>query len=204
LPENEIASVRTDESLTDAEREEKLAVVMKRRSARVTVLRIVAAVLMVATLGGALYYYNFVDKAPSGELSGGSGNVPTFDPGRTGKVTVINFWFTTCGPCLHELPYFYQVAGDYADRVSVVAVHIEQRNVNVTDFIQNGSGHPEWNDGTMLIGWDTSSYCLKLFRIQACPVTVVINADGVITDYFVGSLMKDELVAAVEKALGNG
>ena len=121
-----------------------------------------------------------------------------------GKVTVLNFWFTTCGPCLHELPYFYQVAGDYADRVSVVAVHIEQRNVNVTDFIQNGSGHPEWNDGTMLIGWDTSSYCLKLFRIQACPVTVVINADGVITDYFVGSLMKDELVAAVEKALGNG
>ena len=121
-----------------------------------------------------------------------------------GKVTVLNFWFTTCGPCLHELPYFYQVAKDYSDQVSVVAVHIEQRNVNVTDFIQNGSGHPEWNDGTMLIGWDTSSYCLKLFKIQACPVTVVINANGVITDYFVGSLMQDELVAAVEKALGNG
>ena len=120
-----------------------------------------------------------------------------------GKVTVLNFWFTTCGPCLHELPYFYQVAKDYADSVSVVAVHIEQRNVDVTGFIQNASGHPEWNDGTMLIGWDTAASCQKLFRIQACPVTVVINADGVITDYFVGSLMQEELIAAVEKALGN-
>jgi len=29
------------------------------------------------------------------------------------------------------------------------------------------------------------------------------NADGVITDYFVGGLMQDELVVAVERALGN-
>ena len=119
-----------------------------------------------------------------------------------GRVTVLNFWFTTCGPCLEELPYFYQVAKDYADQVSVVAVHIEQRNVDVTDFIQNDSGHPEWSDGTMLIGWDTASYCLKLFKIQACPVTVVVDADGVITDRFVGGLTHDELVSAVEKALG--
>ena len=137
------------------------------------------------------------------DLIGRDGQFSVEENAAAGKVTVLNFWFTTCGPCLHELPYFYQVAKDYADSVSVVAVHIEQRNVNVTDFIQNDSGHPEWNDGTMLIGWDTASYCMKLFKIQACPVTVVINADGVITDYFVGSLMQEELIAAVKKALGN-
>lgn len=119
-----------------------------------------------------------------------------------GRVVLLNFWFTTCGPCLEELPYFYQVATDYADRVSVAAVHIEQPGVDVTDFIANGSGHPEWNDGTMSIGWDTGMYCMNLFRIQACPITVVIDADGVISDYFVGGLTHDELVAAVEKALG--
>ena len=137
------------------------------------------------------------------DLVGRNSRFSVADNVAAGKVTVLNFWFTTCGPCLHELPYFYQVAKDYADSVSVVAVHIEQRNVDVTGFIQNASGHPEWNDGTMLIGWDTAASCQKLFRIQACPVTVVINADGVITDYFVGSLMQEELIAAVEKALGN-
>ena len=119
-----------------------------------------------------------------------------------GRVVILNFWYTTCGPCLEELPYFYEVATDYADRVSVAAVHIEQPNIEVTDFILNDSGHPEWNDGKMTIGWDTGMKLINLFNIQACPVTVVINTDGVITDYFVGSLHKDELVAAVEKALG--
>ena len=116
------------------------------------------------------------------------------------RVVVLNFWYTTCGPCLEELPYFYQVATDYADQVSVAAVHINQPGVDVTGFIA-GSEHPEWNDGTMTVVWDTDNYCRKLFKIQACPVTIVINADGVITDKFVGSLTNDELIAAVQKAL---
>ena len=119
-----------------------------------------------------------------------------------GRVVILNFWYTTCGPCLEELPYFYEVAVDYSDRVSVAAIHIEQPGVDVTGFIANGSGHPEWNDGNMTIGWDTGMKLINLFNIQACPVTVVINTDGIITDYFVGGLHKDELVSAVEKALG--
>ena len=120
-----------------------------------------------------------------------------------GRVVVLNFWYTTCGPCLEELPYFYQAATDYSDRIDVVAIHIEQANIDVPGFIANNSGHPEWNDGTMLIGWDTNNTYIKLFNIQACPVTVVINRDGVISDYFVGGLTNDELVSAIEKALVN-
>ena len=119
-----------------------------------------------------------------------------------GRVVVLNFWYTTCGPCLEELPYFYEVAVDYSDRVSVAAIHIEQPGIDVTGFIANSSGHPEWNDGKMTIGWDTGMKLIDLFNISACPVTVVINTDGVITDYFVGGLHKDELISAVQKALG--
>jgi len=118
-----------------------------------------------------------------------------------GRVVVLNFWFNTCPPCLWELPSFYRMAADYADRVSVAAVHIELPGVDVTDFIENNSGHPEWNDGTMSIGWDTGMYCMDLFNIQACPLTIVINANGVITDKHLGALTYSELIAIVEKAL---
>ena len=74
-------------------------------------------------------------------------------------------------------------------------------NVNVTEYIQNDSGHPEWNDGTIKIGWDTASACANLFKIQACPTTVVIDSDGIITDLFDGSLKQTELVSAIDKAL---
>ena len=54
----------------------------------------------------------------------------------------------------------------------------------------------------MTICWDTENALVELFGIQACPVTVVINTDGVITDYFDGKVEADELIAAIEKALG--
>ena len=53
----------------------------------------------------------------------------------------------------------------------------------------------------MTIGWDTGNYYLNLFNLQAFPTTVVIDANGVITDYFIGGLTHDELITAVEKAL---
>ena len=122
---------------------------------------------------------------------------------QAGKVTVLNFWYTTCGPCVEELPHFYDTAKTYGDKLTVVAIHVEQRNVKPLEWIDSSSGHPEWNDGTMLIAWDDGMACQKLFKIQACPTTVVINGNGVITDVFTGSVTHDELVAAVEKALGN-
>jgi hypothetical protein len=55
----------------------------------------------------------------------------------------------------------------------------------------------------MLIAWDTAAVCQNMFNIQACPVTVVIDANGIITDSFVGSVTADELNAAVAKAKAN-
>ncbi len=120
-----------------------------------------------------------------------------------GKTVVLNFWFTTCGPCIEELPHFYDVAAEYSDDVTVIAVHIEQRNVNVTKWIAE-SDHPEWSDGTMLIGWDSGEEYKKLFSLQVFPTTIIIDRNGVITDKFFKPLKKDQLVDAIEKAMANG
>ena len=217
----------------------------KKLARRNKTLKITVAVLMVASLIGALVYFNFIDgrdmpedtedtteqviesetgtdsdtenesaevqKPPVGTTVGKS--LPdfeldllfdkgTFTPAQnTGKVTVLNFWYTTCTPCLAELPHFYSVAERYADQITLVAVHIEMRNVDVEDFITNGSGHPEWADGTMLIGYDTGKVFQDKFKFSAFPTTVVVNENGVITDVFVGGMTEQELIDAVEKAL---
>ena len=122
---------------------------------------------------------------------------------HAGKVVVLNFWYTTCGPCVEELPHFYETAKEYGDSLTVLALHIPMAGVDASGWIANDSGHPEWNDGTMLICWDDGMACQELFNIQACPTTVVINGEGVITDIFIGSLKHDELIAAVEKAINS-
>ena len=120
-----------------------------------------------------------------------------------GKVVVINFWYTTCGPCVEELPHFYETAKEYGDELVILALHIEMKGVDASGWIDKSSGHPEWNDGTMIIGWDDGKQCQNVFKIQACPTTIVVNGDGVITDKFIGSLKHSELISAVEKAINS-
>ena len=117
-----------------------------------------------------------------------------------GKVTVLNFWYTTCGPCVEELPHFNEVANEMPDQITVVAIHVDQPWVNVSQWVADT--HPEWNEGEMIIAYDTGYVAQSLFSIQACPVTVVIDPNGVITDIFIGSLSRDELVEAIDKAIG--
>ena len=60
------------------------------------------------------------------------------DPSALGKVTVINFWGTWCPPCVGELPEFSEVASEYADRVTIVAIHsVQNFTVNAVSHIQN-------------------------------------------------------------------
>ncbi len=131
-------------------------------------------------------------------LVGGNGSFSVQE--NAGQVTVLNFWYTTCTPCLAELPHFYDVAEEYKGKVTVVATHIYWPNLDIGGFIENSSGHPEWADGTMLIAYDDGAHCQKMFKMSAFPITIVIDGDGVITDYFVGGLTRDELVDAIEKA----
>ena len=47
-----------------------------------------------------------------------------------GKVVILNFWGTTCAPCVEELPYFEQLKTTYPD-VEILAIH-EVRGIGVT------------------------------------------------------------------------
>ncbi len=185
---------------------------------RFTFARITAVVLMIGLLGGALYYYNFVDERDyvpptSGNAVGdqcvgldlslynaeGTFNVEK----NPNKVTVINFWGTWCGPCIEELPHFDAVARDYAERVTVVAVH--------SNF--SGSEPPEewipahYPDTNILFAQDpddgaSGEYYTALGGVGTFPMTVIVNGEGVITFVRPGSLTHEELVAEVERALG--
>ncbi len=209
-------------------------------SRRHTVVRIVAASLMVALLGGALYYYNFVDERDTTPSTGdtettdatdtGTGDplpptghevgnlAPTLDlelyngedgtvniADLRGKVTVINFWGTWCGPCIDELPHFDRVATDYADSVTVIAIH--------SNYVPTGNQHPtvwipaNYPSTNILFAQDpddgvAGTYYTLLGGSDVFPMTIILDADGVITFTRLGSLSHETLVAEVEKALG--
>jgi thiol-disulfide isomerase/thioredoxin len=68
------------------------------------------------------------DAAPQPLGLGPDGELLTVEQFR-GKVLVVSFWASWCGPCLKELPILDNVQRKLGDKVAVVAVNIEERDV---------------------------------------------------------------------------
>jgi len=123
-----------------------------------------------------------------------------------GKVMVVNFWATWCGPCVHELPYFAEVAEQYED-IIMVAVH---GNITEQPHIWMQINKGEWLDwleyGNFYFVQDNvvngiGSVCTAFGGTDALPYTAIIGKDGKISFVRQGELPKDILIEEVEKAL---
>ena len=119
------------------------------------------------------------------------------DPSKTGKITVINFWGTWCGPCVAELPHFDELAENHADEVTVIAVHSALERATAPEFI--AENYPESN---IIFAQDRDSdlngeYYDLLGGIGAFPYTVVLDERGVITAAFPSSVTYADLEEAV-------
>lgn len=125
--------------------------------------------------------------------------VSTFDPTESGRVTVINFWAHWCSPCVNELPHFDRVAREYADTVSVIAVHCDTV-ASAQQFLANG-----YTDSAITFAVNDHKDPFAYYRILggngSVPYTVVLDAQGRITAARVGAMNYDTLVALVEASM---
>lgn len=127
------------------------------------------------------------------------------DPTKTGKVTVINFWYANCVPCKAELPYFDEVAATYKDLVTVVAVHSTDPSFEQAfDYVKDT--YPESNmiflkDTALSSGNDAYYMDLGGSKYNMYPMTVIIDENGIITFSKRGELDKNTLLNAVKDAL---
>jgi thiol-disulfide isomerase/thioredoxin len=123
----------------------------------------------------------------------------TFNPSKNrGMVTVINFWGTWCGPCKAELPHFEQLAGEYADRVTIFAVHSVSQSEDPVNYVNT-----LFPNASILFGRDASGDAF--YNLYGCngyyPYTIILDADGVITYRREGGLSYEQLKALVDQAL---
>ena len=180
----------------------------------------VTAVLMIVLLIGVIACYWKESSIPTAEVGSGIGDKcasmelhavdgtgileTTLDPSAAGKVTVINFWGTWCTPCVNELPYFDQIAQDYAGQVSVIAIHSYLSAETAPEYIQKYySASPILFatdlplEGTPLSG----QYYTALGGTGAYPYTVVLDEYGIIQAIFPSSVEYDDLKNAIDPLL---
>jgi thiol-disulfide isomerase/thioredoxin len=112
-----------------------------------------------------------------------------------GKVVVLSFWATWCGPCAELEPMLIQVAKTYAGNpdVAFFAVNSDEDEAQVPPFVQ----HVKWDIPIVYAdGLD------EFLTVESLPTVVVLDRDGKIV-YRVGGLDLRQFSSSLNAALQN-
>lgn len=110
----------------------------------------------------------------------------------TGTPVVLNFWSSTCVPCLNEMPAIEQVHDELDGKVTVVGI-------DVTDTEDAGTAMVDKTGVTYRNARDPRSEIFALYGGIALPRTVLIDADGKVVDTHSGELTADELRSLLDE-----
>jgi thiol-disulfide isomerase/thioredoxin len=115
-----------------------------------------------------------------------------------GKVVVLDFWATWCGPCRAQQPLYEQVKDRYKGNPKVMLLNIntDENKEVVKPFLER----EKWNK-TVYFEDGLSS----LLRVSSIPTTIVINPRGEISSRMNGYIAErfvDMLGERIEQALG--
>ena len=99
-----------------------------------------------------------------------------------GKVILLNFWATWCGPCVREMPAFEKLYGEYkdSDDVVIIAVDIGEDMDTVKQFVSD-------NGYTFNVGCDTEGIIAWQYPTDGIPYTVLVGKDGYIKKIHLGA-----------------
>ena len=97
-----------------------------------------------------------------------------------GKVTLINFWATWCGPCRVEIPDLVELQSRYPDQLQIIGVSVDQSS---PETVRAFAEKFEMNYPVVM----TTPEVRKRFAgVFALPTTFVLDTEGLVAQSHVG------------------
>jgi len=94
-----------------------------------------------------------------------------------GKVLLINFWASWCGPCQQELPALSRLGSEYQDKkVRILAINVDE-NWSEAQKLLTRLGI---STSRLEILRDSKSKVVSAYQIEAMPSSFIIDAQGII------------------------
>ncbi len=112
-----------------------------------------------------------------------------------GKVVMINFWASWCGPCRYEAPELQKTWEQYKDRGVVFL------GIAYTDTERNAKAFLKEFGITYSNGLDLGTRISAKYRIQGVPETFIIDRSGTVSDFVKQPIDQARLSAMLDKAL---
>lgn len=116
---------------------------------------------------------------------------------KNGKVTVVNFWATSCSTCKKEMPQMVQMYNELnAKGLEYVGIAMQYDDPT---YIQN---YVTAQKLPFPIAWDSDGRLSNQFgNIMGTPTTFVIDKNGKIIKKYLGEPKWDELYEAINQAI---
>lgn len=119
--------------------------------------------------------------APDFQLENLHGGVSML-PEYRGKVVLINFWATWCGPCKAEMPTMEALYQAYHGRgFEILALSIDSLGASAVRTYIEASGF------TFPVLMDSELRVNDLYRVRVVPTSVVINRRGIVVYRLLGA-----------------
>ena len=112
-----------------------------------------------------------------------------------GKVVMLNFWATYCGPCIKEMPSIQRLKDKMAGKdFAILAVDMAEEPTDVKAFLKK---HRIKVDFPLLL--DPDGEVVEQWMISAVPTTFILDPEGKIRYAFYGGLEWDneEVIATL-------
>lgn len=135
--------------------------------------------------------------APNFSWKDASGNTIDFDSYR-GKVTLVNFWATWCGPCIRETPDLVELSKELADKnVKFIGISVD-RGPNVDKDVKKFADEHNISYPIVLSNEDLEA---AFGNVRLLPTTFLIDEEGKIRETLYGIRTKAALAQSISSLL---
>jgi thiol-disulfide isomerase/thioredoxin len=136
---------------------------------------IVSGCVRLSTRSGMLEIGN---PAPSFTLPDLGGRRVSLEQYR-GKVVLLDFWATWCGPCRMIMPVLENLQKEYPDSLVLLAINLQESRDEVREFMREQGLHSQ-------VLLDEEGSVGSQYGAEAIPLQVLIDQNGIVRDILTG------------------
>ena len=118
-------------------------------------------------------------------------------PDTAGKVVIVDFWASWCGPCKKAMPVLKELHETYKDKaVVIIGVSLDESKADMNNYLAK-------NPMPFAMVRDPKGKLAEKLKIDGIPASFVIGLDGKVTSAHTGytDTLKKDYMKEIESAL---